>query len=88
MKYPRQKFLVAVGLARGIRYFALAYLGSIYSKQIFHFFHQYYRPMFWTLIGLAVIGGIAAALYVWKRKREGKPIIPGQGRNEPEKKAA
>lgn len=88
LKYPRQKFLVAVGLARGIRYFALAYLGSIYSKQIFHFFHKYYRPMFWTLIALAVIGGIAGGLYAWKRKKEGKPIIPDPGRSAPSKKAA
>jgi membrane protein YqaA with SNARE-associated domain len=77
MKYGRPKFFIAVGLGRAIRYGLLAYLGSMYSKQIFGFFHQYYRPMFWTVLTLAIIGGAVAGFYVWKRKREGKPIIPG-----------
>lgn len=76
LQYPRSKFFLAVGSARAIRYIALAYLGSIYSKQIFGFFHQYYKPLFWTLIGLAVLGGIAALIWTWKRKREGKPVVP------------
>jgi len=76
LQYPRAKFFAAVGTARAIRYGALAYLGSIYSKQIFGFFHKYYKPLFWTLISLAVVGGIAALLWTWKRKREGKPVIP------------
>lgn len=76
LKYPKRKFLVAVGTARAIRYGLLAWLGSMYSKQIFGFFHAYYKPLFWTLIGLAVIGGIAAAWWTWKRKSEGKPVIP------------
>jgi membrane protein YqaA with SNARE-associated domain len=76
LKYPRRNFLLAVGLARAIRYSLLAWLGSMYSKQIFGFFHQYYRPILWTVIGLAVAGGIAALLWTVKRKREGKPVIP------------
>jgi membrane protein DedA with SNARE-associated domain len=76
LKYPKRNFLVAVGLARAIRYGLLAWLGSMYSKQIFGFFHQYYRPMLWTVIALSVIGGVAALYWWWKRKREGKPVIP------------
>lgn len=76
LQYPRSKFFLAVGSARAIRYTALAYLGSIYSKQIFGFFHKYYKPLFWTLIGLAVLGGIAALIWTWMRKREGKPVVP------------
>lgn len=87
LKYPRRKFFAAVGLARAIRYGALAYLGSIYSHQIFGFFHKYYQPLFWTLIALAVIGGVAGGIYVWKRKKEGKPILPGRTGNQPAKAA-
>jgi membrane protein DedA with SNARE-associated domain len=76
LKYSPRKFLLAVGLARAIRYTALAYLGSMYSKQIFGFFHQYYKPLFWILIGLAVVGGAALIWWTVKRKREGKPVIP------------
>jgi membrane protein YqaA with SNARE-associated domain len=76
LQYPRSKFFLAVGSARAIRYTALAYLGSIYSKQIFGFFHKYYKPLFWTLVGMAVVGGFAALIWTWKRKREGKPVVP------------
>jgi membrane protein YqaA with SNARE-associated domain len=86
LKYSKRKFLAAVALARGIRYGALAYLGSIYSRQIFGFFHKYYRPLLWVVVGLAVVGGIAGGIYVWKRKKQGKPIIPG-AKNEPAKAA-
>jgi membrane protein YqaA with SNARE-associated domain len=77
MKYSRQKFFIAVGTARAIRYSLLAYLGSMYSKQIFGFFHHFYRPIFWTVLVLAILAGAGAGFYAWKRKREGKPIIPG-----------
>ena len=86
LKYPKRNFFIAVGTARAIRYGLLAWLGSIYSKQIFGFFSKYYKPLFWTLIGLAVIGGIAALFWVWKRKREGKPVVPDS--NEPRRHTA
>ena len=77
LNYSRHRFFVAVGLGRAIRYTALAWLGSIYSRQIFHFFRKYYKPMFWTLLALAVLGGVALWIYVWKRKKEGKPLLGG-----------
>jgi membrane protein YqaA with SNARE-associated domain len=86
LKYPKRHFLAAVGLARAIRYTLLAWLGSMYSKQIFGFFHNYYRPMMWTVITLSVIGGLAALYWMWKRKREGKPVIPDA--NEPSTRTA
>lgn len=79
LDYSPRKFLVAVGIARVIRYFALAWLGSIYSRQIFGFFHQYYQPVLWTLLALVLVGGIAGGLYVWKRKKDDKPIQPDAG---------
>ena len=87
LQYSRRKFLVAVGVARAIRYTALAYLGSRYSRQIFGFFHAYYQPILWIFIGVAVLGGIAAITYIWKRKREGKPIISAGPENHPMKAA-
>ena len=85
LNYSRHRFFIAVGLGRAIRYTALAWLGSIYSHQIFYFFRQYYKPMFWTLLVLAVSGGIATLIYVWKRKKEGKPLL---GRTKKKLKAA
>lgn len=86
LDYSPRRFLVAVGVARTIRYFALAYLGSIYSRQIFGFFHQYYQPVLWSLLAIVVAAGIAAAIFIWKRKKEGKPILPDA--NETHVKAA
>jgi membrane protein YqaA with SNARE-associated domain len=76
LKYPKRNFLIAVGSARAIRYGLLAWLGSMYSKQIFGFFHHYYQPIFWTAVGLAVAGAIVAIIWTLKRRREGKPVIP------------
>jgi membrane protein DedA with SNARE-associated domain len=86
MKYSKRNFFIAVGAARAIRYSLLAWMGSIYSKQIFGFFHQYYRSAFWALIALAVAGGIAALFWTWKRKRDGKSVIPDT--KEPKPKPA
>ena len=77
LEYPRRWFFTAVALGRGLRYFALGYLGSIYSQQIFGFFEEYYKPILWIVIALSVLGGLAAAIWTWKRKREHKPVIPG-----------
>ena len=76
LNYPRRNLVLAVGSARGIRYFGLAFLARSYSREIFGFFHNYYKPVFWTLIGLAVAGAIAALIWIWKRKSEGKPVVP------------
>jgi membrane protein YqaA with SNARE-associated domain len=88
LQYPRTKFFLALGVARAIRYVALAYLGSIYSTQIFGFFSHYYKPLFWTLIVLAVLSGIAALIWTWQRKRQGKPVIPDQKGSKPKPRAA
>jgi membrane protein YqaA with SNARE-associated domain len=76
LKYSKTNFFIAVGTARAIRYGLLAWLGSMYSKQIFGFFHKYYGPLLWMLIAVAVIGGVAALWWIWKRKRDGKPVVP------------
>ncbi|MBZ5503946.1 MAG: VTT domain-containing protein [Acidobacteriia bacterium] len=83
LKYSRRNLLIAVGSARAIRYGLLAWLGSIYSKQIFGFFHEYYSPVLWTVMTLAVGGGLAAGFYAWKRKREGKEVIPDAKESRP-----
>lgn len=76
LKYSRRNFFIAVGTARAIRYGLLAWLGSMYHREIFHFFHRYYEPILWTVVALAVLGCIAALWWTWKRKREGKPVVP------------
>ncbi len=71
LKYSRHKFLSALTLGRGVRYFIVAYVGHIYGKQIFAFFGKYYKPVLYALIALAVAGGITVLiLYLRKRKKD------------------
>ena len=86
LQYSRHRFFLAVGSARALRYGALAFLGSTYSKQIFGFFQKYYQPILWTFVALAVIGG-GGGFYAWKRKHQRKPIIPGGTDKHPAKAA-
>ncbi len=91
LHYPPRKFLGALALGRGLRYFAVAYLGYAYGDSIIGFLSQYEQPVIDTLIALAVLGGIGALLYFTyyrprrrsQEKRRGEPVedfpIPGQG---------
>ena len=72
MQYPRKKFLAALSLGRAVRFTIVAYLGSRYGRQIFHWVGLYYKPALYVLIGLAAAGGIVA-LYYWKRYKQQRP---------------
>ncbi len=80
MKYPRKKFLAALGTGRSIRFFGVAFLGRLYGTAIIGWLSQYYKPLLYTLIGLACLGGIAALLYFkWYRpKRQREERAQGQ----------
>ena len=51
MHYPRKNFLAALILGRGARYTLLAYLGTIYGRQILRWLGRYYEPLLYALIG-------------------------------------
>jgi membrane protein YqaA with SNARE-associated domain len=74
LQYPRKHFLTALALGRGARYFIDAWLGQRYGTQILGFFRQYYQPVLYGLIGLAVAGGLAALIYYkhWRKKHPPK----------------
>jgi membrane protein DedA with SNARE-associated domain len=70
LQYPAKKFLAALAAGRAVRFFAVAYIGRLYGQWIINFFSQYYRPVLYTLIVLAVLGGIAALVYFkWYRPK-------------------
>jgi membrane protein YqaA with SNARE-associated domain len=69
LDYPRRKFLTVVALARAMRYFVAAFLASLYGRQILAFLTRYHQPLLWTLVGLAVAGGISGLIYLRRRKR-------------------
>jgi membrane protein DedA with SNARE-associated domain len=63
LQYPRKRFLAALSAGRGVRFFAVAYIGHVYGKEIVIWLSQYYRPVLYALIALAVLGAIAALVY-------------------------
>jgi membrane protein YqaA with SNARE-associated domain len=70
MQYSRKKFLSALTLGRGIRYFFEAAVGFIYGRHILRFFSQYYKPAMAILIGLAVIGAVVSLIEYLRMKEK------------------
>jgi membrane protein YqaA with SNARE-associated domain len=91
LEYPTRKFIAALTVGRGLRYVAIAFLAHVYGKQIIGFLTRYERPLLYTLLALAALGGIAALAYIKyyrpkrraEEKRRGEPVedfpIPGKG---------
>jgi membrane protein YqaA with SNARE-associated domain len=63
LQYSRQRFLTALAIGRGIRFFAVAYLGSLYGTAIVGWLSRYYKPFLYVLIALGVAGGLTALWY-------------------------
>jgi membrane protein DedA with SNARE-associated domain len=76
LNYPTKRFLAALGLGRSIRYCILGLLASIYGRAILGFFARYDQPVLWSLLGLAVAGGIGTL--VWWRRRQSRASQPIQ----------
>lgn len=82
LQYPRKKFLSALTTGRAARFVVVAFLGRTYGKTIISTLGVYYKPVLYSLVGLASLGGVAALAYFkWyrpKRQREertrGKPV--------------
>ncbi|HEV2615975.1 MAG TPA: VTT domain-containing protein [Candidatus Acidoferrales bacterium] len=66
--YPTKKFLAALALGRAARYTALAYLASVYGRQILRVFSQYGLPILYALIGLAVVSGVFTVISHYREK--------------------
>jgi membrane protein YqaA with SNARE-associated domain len=70
MQYSRKKFLVALSVGRGIRFFVVAFLGKLYGTAIASWLSRYYQPLLYILIALGIAGGFGALLYFkWYRPR-------------------
>jgi uncharacterized membrane protein YdjX (TVP38/TMEM64 family) len=86
MQYSRKKFLAALALGRGIRFFLVAYLGKLYGTAISSWFSRYYKPFLYVLIAAGVVGGIGALVYFkWYRPKHHKGSAAGK---TPKRKAA
>jgi membrane protein YqaA with SNARE-associated domain len=70
MQYSRKKFLAALALGRGIRYFLEAYFGFRYGSHILRFFNRYNKPALAVLIGLALIGAVLSVIQYLRMKKK------------------
>jgi membrane protein YqaA with SNARE-associated domain len=71
LQYSPKKFLGALALGRGVRYFIEAGLGFAYGRHILRFFSKYYAPSLTILIGLAALGSVLTLIqYLRHRKKE------------------
>src|SRR3954469_9488874 len=76
LQYPKRKFVGALAFRRGVRYFLIAGIGSLYARPITAFFHRYYKDAVLILIGLAVLGGIFALREYLRSRRNNSPRQP------------
>lgn len=61
------RFVIAIGIGRGIRYFGEGALAVMYGEQALEYIHENARP-----VGLTIVGILAAALLVsvlWHKRR-------------------
>jgi membrane protein YqaA with SNARE-associated domain len=85
LQYPKKKFLGALSAGRGVRFFAVAWIGHIYGIGIVRWLSQYYQPVLYALIALAVLGGAGALLYwTWYLPRKRRQQHAGE--SQPPKK--
>ena len=66
--YPTRKFVAALTAGRAVRYMVLAYLASVYGRQILRLFSQYGFPILYVLIGLAVVSAAFTVIDHYREK--------------------
>jgi ABC-type Fe3+ transport system permease subunit len=71
-------------VGRGLRFGVVAFVAAHFGTQIFRFFSRYYKPALYTLIVLAVLGGIAAVVW-YRRYRREHPSSSNAAKSEPKK---
>ncbi len=69
MQYSRKKFIAALAVGRGVRFTIVAFIAAHYGTSLFQFFSKYYKPALYSLIGLAVAGGLAGLWWYLRYRR-------------------
>ena len=83
LKVPKAKFIAAYATGRLVRYSIVAWLGQRYGQGLTLWMEKYSWPIISVLIGLAILGGMVAGIYIWRRKQQGLPMLRSE-----EKRAA
>jgi membrane protein YqaA with SNARE-associated domain len=73
MNYPVKKFLLALAAGRTIRFMSVAYLGSLFGRQVLRFLGRHYMTILVGFIALAAAGGVIFLVYRFRRKKSQSP---------------
>lgn len=84
MEYPTYRFLLATASGRMLRFSIVAYVTKLYGKNIFGFLTRYYKPALYSLIALAIVGGIIGLFFYLRHRRNDR----SNKSDVPERKAA
>lgn len=84
LNYPLRNYMIAIAIARTLRYAALAIVGALYGGRLVSFFQNHHTAFFVTMTLLAIGGGAAIGGYMWKQHQKRKT---GRGA-QPQPKAA
>jgi membrane protein YqaA with SNARE-associated domain len=72
LDFSLRKFLIAVSSGRTIRYLGFAAIGAFYGRSLIGYFQAHKRPLLITMTILAISGGSAIGLYMWRQHKEHK----------------
>jgi membrane protein YqaA with SNARE-associated domain len=72
MQYPKRLFVTSYGLGRIVRFGLVGWITANYGKNIFHFFARYYGPALYSLLALAVLGGVFGIWWYLRIRRRKK----------------
>jgi len=78
LRLPLRKFFASLAVARGLRYFVVAWLGAHYSRRLLGFFAHYYRPVLWAGSALVVASGLIALALWWRHRVKNGRTAPAQ----------
>jgi membrane protein YqaA with SNARE-associated domain len=76
LQYSRRKFAAALACGRACRFLIVAYVAAHYGQHIFRFMSKYYKPALYTLIALAVAGGIVGLIFYLRHRRQKQAPTP------------
>jgi membrane protein YqaA with SNARE-associated domain len=70
LQYSRRRFIASLALGRAIRFTVIGFVSAHYGPAIFRFFSKYYKPALYTLIALAIAGGVAGVIVYVRHNRK------------------
>ena len=85
LQYPIRKFMAVITVGRGIRYFALAWVGHRYGTWIISVVTSYRQEILYALIALGVAIGLGLLVFFkWYLPRQKRKSGPSEQAEEPQ----